>query len=92
MAIKIKYFAQIRQVTDIEEEILDSPDPVGLKDMLVRLTQKYGEKFKDLLFEKECMLRPSVLVLINGVVVPKGELPEIHDKDEVTLITAVAGG
>jgi MoaD family protein len=66
--VKIKYFAIFRKVTNKKEEELEIKEGSTVKDLLEALSERYGKRFKDLIFdEKTGSLSGHLLLLSDGV-------------------------
>ncbi|MDY6861416.1 MAG: MoaD/ThiS family protein [Thermodesulfobacteriota bacterium] len=97
IAIKIKPFMGIRKAMDNAEEIdLDIEDPVTLKEMLNKLSRKYGDNFRKLIFDETTdQIKDHYNILVNGR--QYQHLPEqldtrLNDGDIVSLFPPAGGG
>ncbi|MBS7658799.1 MoaD/ThiS family protein [Candidatus Bathyarchaeota archaeon] len=66
MKVKVKYFAIFREITNKRDEELELQEGATVKDLLKILSDKYGKKFKDLVFNGE-IVSDRVLMLVDGV-------------------------
>ena len=82
MQVTFSYFAQVRQAAGVETEKL----------ALAESGKRHGEAFRTLVLDEFGVVRPSMLVLVNGVPAQRGGQRPLADGDEVTLLSAVAGG
>ncbi|MEM3392934.1 MAG: ubiquitin-like small modifier protein 1 [Candidatus Bathyarchaeia archaeon] len=64
--MKVKYFAIFREITNKRDEELELQEGATVKDLLKILSDKYGKKFKDLVFNGE-IVSDRVLMLVDGV-------------------------
>jgi len=90
----VKYFAYIRDFTG-EKQISWTAPTDDLSDLLQQLSQKYGHKFRDAVFdETQTELNPLIVIIINGRHVQ--HLNGIHTKlsadDSISIFPVVAGG
>lgn len=90
----VKYFAYIRDYTGEKQTNWTAPAE-DLAVLLKQLSQKYGHKFRDAVFdEKEEDLNPLIIIIINGRHVQ--HLDGIHTKlksdDSISIFPVVAGG
>jgi len=92
MKVTFKYFAQVRQATGTESEQLVLDDGADMAAALSAAAGRHGEAFKKLVLDEFGVVRPSMLVLVNGVPAPRGGQRKLADGDEVTLLSAVSGG
>ncbi|MEM3151387.1 MAG: ubiquitin-like small modifier protein 1 [Candidatus Bathyarchaeia archaeon] len=64
--MKVRYFAIFREITNKRDEELELQEGATVKDLLKILSDKYGKKFKDLVFNGE-IVSDRVLMLVDGV-------------------------
>lgn len=92
--MEIKYFAHIRYYTGEKQTIWDAPVS-DLSDLLKKLSLKYGNKFRDAVFNQtQTELNPLIMILVNGRHVKdlNGIHTELSPDDEVSILPAVMGG
>lgn len=96
MKIKVRAYLKYRSLIGDDISIELSEDRVTLKDALGELSQRYGEKFDDLVFEQQNSgLKRSAMVLINGqsyMNLKDGLNAELKEGDEIQLLPVLAGG
>jgi MoaD family protein len=92
MQVTFNYFAQVRQAAGVETEKLALAVGTDLAAALAELGKRHGETFRALVLDEFGVVRPSMLVLVNGVPAQRGGQRPLADGDEVTLLSAVAGG
>ncbi len=90
MQVTFTYLAQIRKEagTGAEEIVLD--DGASITGGIGVAAGQHGEGFRKLVADENGSVRPSLLVLVNGR--PAGPDQRLSPGDEVTLLSAVAGG
>lgn len=90
MKVTFTYLAHIRKEagTDAEEIALD--DGASLADSIGTAAGRHGEGFQQLVTDEHGSVRPSLLALVNGR--PAEPDRRLSAGDEVTLLSAVAGG
>ncbi len=88
--MKVKYFATLRKITGKEEEDLDFKN---VRDLLDYLLQKYGEGFRQSLYDGKSF-KKGVIILKNGKnIIYLNDLDtELEENDEVSIFPPVAGG
>ncbi len=88
----VKYYANLRQVTGMKEDSIDS-DEISVGQVVDLLSGKYGESFQSLMLENG-KLRNNVIILINGnnIIFGKGIEEKIKSGDSVDIFPPVAGG
>ena len=92
MQVTFNFFAQVRQAAGVHSEQLSLDDDVDIGAALSELAGRYGDKFRLLILDQSGAVRPSLLTLVNGELVPRGEQRPLAEADQVSLISAVAGG
>ncbi|EQD33144.1 MoaD, archaeal [mine drainage metagenome] len=90
--ITVKYYANLRQITGINQDSLDYEEST-LGCLIDDLDRKYGEPFSRLMTEGG-KLRQNVIILLNGlnVIFGKGLDEKIKSGDSVDIFPPVAGG
>jgi len=98
LRVKVKITAYLKFRALIGESLSFelSGDRVILKDFLKELSNRYGEKFDDLVFEPQRRnVKRAVLILINGqsyLNLKYGLNTELREGDEIQLLPVLAGG
>ncbi len=92
MQVTINYFAQVRQAAGVESERLSLDDGVDIQTALAELSERHGDDFRSLVLDQAGAVRPGLLTLVNGQSVPSRQQHPLADGDEISLISAVAGG
>ena len=89
--MKVKYFAYIRDYTGSKE--IEIEHCKTLKELLIRLCQKYGKKFESKIF-KDDSLSSEIIILVNGrnIVHLHGLDTFLSSEDEISIFPVVAGG
>ncbi len=92
MHVRIKYFGQLRELAEAEEEQWEPSGGNDLKTALLEKAQAHGDDFRRVIFNRDGNLRPSVMILVNEKPVDKSRPPALEDGDEITVLPAIAGG
>ena len=92
MQVTIKYFAQVRQAAGVESERLSLGDGVDVQTALAELAGRHGDDFRAMVLDQAGAVRPGLLTVVNGQSVPSPQQYPLADGDEISLISAVAGG
>ena len=89
--MKVKYFAYIRNYTGTKEIEIDHC--YTLKELLLKLCEKYGAKFRNKIFENNS-LSDEIIILVNGrsIVHLQGLETLLNPEDEISIFPVVAGG
>jgi len=87
--IKVRLFANIREIMGERELFLDSTTVSGVLDLLTSIKPD----LRDVLFE-DGALRPYITVLINGRNITEidGVMSSLSEGDEVAIFPPVSGG
>lgn len=90
--VEVKFLARFRDITG--ERSVNMEYTGNISDLMDILTEKYGNEFKDALFDKEGNIRDYMKILVNGddVGASGGLESEVGDEDEVVIFQTIAGG
>ena len=93
MNLSIQYTGQLANVAGASGEALTLEDGAKLKELVENLAKKNGPKFEDLVMDESGKLRPSLMVIFDGVQAD-GDLETIglEGVSRVMLMTPIAGG
>ncbi len=95
MKIKLEYFAIIREITGIREEIVELPSESTVLDLLKVLAQKHGEKFRDYVLDTASGVpRQNLQYLLNQETILKqnGFGTKLNEGAVFAIIPPVGGG
>ncbi len=92
MQVTFNYFAQIRQATGVASEQLSLDEGADIQTVLVELAGRHGDDFAAVVLDQAGVVRPGLLTVVNGRSVPDPQKHPLAGGDEVSLISAVAGG
>ena len=92
MKVTISYFGQLRNVTKVKQETVETAETTGFLELLSQRAEYFGEPFRKIVMDESSRLRPSVLITVNGEMMDKQSPPPLTDGDNITLIPAIAGG
>ena len=87
----VKFFAFVRDYTGTKETSIDGC-PV-LKELLLRLCDKYGKRLSEKLFIKD-RLSEDIIIMVNGRHIEhlQGLDTRLEENDEISIFPRVAGG
>ena len=90
--VNVKFLARFRDITGERSATIEHNG--SIVDLMNTLTEKYGNEFKDALFDKEGKLRDYMKIIVNGEDVESngGLESEVGDNDEVVIFQTIAGG
>ena len=92
MKITFRFFAQVRKAAGAESEAAEISDGADTSAALGELAAGHGEEFRSLVLDEAGKVRPSLVVLVNGTPAARGGGAKLSDGDQVSLLSAVAGG
>jgi len=89
--MKINFFAYIRDYTKTKSTEFEYYST--LRELLLKLSELYGEKFRNKVFDGE-NLSKEIIILVNGrhVVHLEGLDTKLMENDEISIFPVVAGG
>ena len=90
--VKVIFTSALINLTNNEKEIFVEASSVG--EVLEKLVSKYGDDFKNRIFESEKILRRYINVYVNSkdIRLLEGLETSVEVGDEITLLPAVGGG
>lgn len=90
--VTIKYFGQLRRITELESEECELKAETTVEVALATLAGRYGTDYGSIVLSEGGGLRPSVIVVVNGATADKKCPPVLNDGDEVLVFSPIAGG
>jgi len=96
LRVKVEYIGHIREIIRSgREEELEVSEGASLEDLLLMLSEKYGESFKKAVYEPGGTdLKPNFIVTVNGYLLNQlnGVETKLKHGDHVILTSIVSGG
>jgi len=96
LKIRVEFLGHIRNVIGSErEEEVEISEGSSIADLLMVLSEKYGEPFKKAIFEKSgADVKSNYIITVNGYLLNqlKGLDTRLKNDDNVTLLPIVSGG
>lgn len=96
MRVKVEYIGHVREIIRSgREEELEVSEGASLGDLLLMLSEKYGEPFKKAVYEPGGTdLKPNFIVTVNGYLLNQlnGIETKLKHGDHVILTSIVSGG
>lgn len=92
MNVSFLYFAQVRAAAGAESESIAVSDDTPLRGAVEAVVAKHGDDFRNLVFGKTGEIQASLLVLVNGIPADRSGDAVLKEGDQVSLLSAVAGG
>lgn len=96
MKVKIEYIGHIKEIIRSgREEELEMAEGSSLADLLLMLSEKYGEPFKKAVYEPGGLdVKQNFIITVNGYLL--NQLGSVETKlkhgDHVILMSVVSGG
>jgi len=96
LKIKVEFLGHVRNVigSNREEEI-EISEGSSIADLLMMLSEKYGEPFKKAVYEKSGSdVKPNYIITVNGYLLNQlnGVETKLKNGDQVILLPIVSGG
>jgi molybdopterin synthase sulfur carrier subunit len=90
--VEVKFLARFRDITGERSVTIEHNG--NITDLINILTEKYGNEFKNALFDKNGDLRDYMKILVNGEDVQAGGglEAEVKNDDEIVIFQTIAGG
>lgn len=90
--VNIKFLARFRDITG--ERSVNIEYKGSIAGLMNTLTEKYGNEFKDALFDREGKLRDYMKIIVNGEDAESngGLNSNIGGTDKVVIFQTIAGG
>jgi MoaD family protein len=92
MRIKLKYMGQLRSLTGKDSDQIECSQGASLTDLMTEASKKYDKRFAEIVMDETGAIRPSLIIIVDGVSADKDVTPNLSDGDSITLLTAIAGG
>jgi MoaD family protein len=96
LKVRVEYVGHIRNIIrSVREEEIEIKDKASIGDLLVVLSEKYGEPFRKAIYEsKGADVKSNYIITVNGYLLNqlKGVETKLKNGDHVTLLPIVSGG
>ncbi len=94
IAVKISFLSLLKDRIGAKELNMDLEDNSTINDVFAKLFEKFGEDIKTVLVKKTGDLNDHVVIILNEKNIRSlDELnTKIQNKDEITMLPAIAGG
>lgn len=89
--VKLRLFSKLRDIAGAKEVEVDG-DGGSVKEALEKFAAGFGQAAREVLFDKEGELWPSVLLLVNGEAAEAGAATKVKSGDTVAVLLPTAGG
>ncbi len=94
IAVKISFLSLLKDRIGAKELNIDLEDNATVNDVFSKLFEKFGEDIKTVLVKKTGELNDHVVIMLNEKNIRSLDdlNTKIQNKDEITLLPAIAGG
>jgi len=97
LKVKVEYIGYIKEIIRSgREEELEITEGASLADLLVMLSEKYGEPFKKAVYEPGSSdVKQSFIITVNGYLLNQlsnGVETKLKHGDHIILMSMVSGG
>ena len=89
--VKLRLFSKLRDIAG-EKEVEVEGGGLSIKEALAEFVERLGEGSREVLFDKEGELWPSVVLLVNGESAAEGAATRVKSGDTVAVLLPTAGG
>lgn len=94
MKVTVKFFTNLRELTDKGQEEMELPRVITVEELLKHLSKKYGQQFTEYVYDERGNVRSYLQFLINGrsITTLQGFETRLKEGDRVAIIPPVGGG
>ena len=96
MEVRVEYLGHVRNIIgSVREEEVNIREGSSVADLLMVLSEKYGDPFKKAIYEKSGTdVKSNYIITVNGYLLNqlKGLETKLKNNDHVTLLPIVSGG
>jgi len=90
--LNVSYSGQARAAAGCGSEEFELPTAATLRDLLLAIASRHGERIKSLLATNPERGAPALLVFVGEEQVRWETPPPLRDGDEVMLLSPISGG
>jgi molybdopterin synthase sulfur carrier subunit len=94
MKVEVKFFTSLREITGKKADEIQLQSVITVEELLNLLSDKYGEKFTEYIYDKKGKVQDFLSFLVNGrnINVLQGFDTELKQGDIIAIIPPVGGG
>ncbi len=96
MKIKVEFLGHVRNVIgSVREEYVEISEGASIADLLVMLSEKFGEPFQKAIYEKSgADVKSNYIITVNGYLLNQldGVETKLKNGDNVVILPIVSGG
>ena len=92
--VKVRFFTSLREIVGKKEEQIEFSRTVTVEELLRQLSQKYGKRFRDYVYDEKGEVRSHLHFLINGqsTTTLQGFKTQLKEGDQIAILPPVGGG
>jgi len=94
MKVEVKFFTSLREITGKKSDEVQLQNIITVEELLTLLSEKYGKKFREYIYNKKGKVHDFLSFLVNGrnINVLQGFDTELKQGDIIAIIPPVGGG
>jgi molybdopterin synthase sulfur carrier subunit len=94
MKIHVKFFTSLREITDKKVDEIQLQSAITVEELLSILSEKYGKKFREYIYNKKGKVQDFLSFLVNGknINILQGFDTELKQGDTIAILPPVGGG
>ena len=94
MKVEVKFFTSLRDITGKKADEMQLQSVITVEELLTLLSEKYGKKFTEYIYNKKGKVQDFLSFLVNGknINVLQGFDTELKQGDTIAIIPPVGGG
>lgn len=94
MKVTIKFFTSLREITGNKIVIMELKNLISVEQLLSLLFEKYGQEFRDYVYNQEGKVQDFLSFLVNGKNINnlEGFNTILKDGDIIAILPPVGGG
>jgi len=94
MKIEVKFFTSLREITGKKVDKIQLQSVITVEELLTLLSEKYGKKFREYIYNKKGKVHGFLSILVNGknINVLQGFETKLKQGDTVAILPPVGGG
>ena len=94
MKVEVKFFTSLREITGKKADEIQLQNVITVEELLKLLSDKYGKKFREYIYNKKGKVQDFLSFLVNGrnINVLQSFDTELQEGDVIAIIPPVGGG
>jgi MoaD family protein len=94
MKVEVKFFTSLREITGKKVDEIQLQNVITVEELLTLLSDKYGKKFNEYVYDKKGKVHGFLSFLVNGknINVLQGFDTKLKQGDTIAILPPVGGG